>query len=80
METLHKPGVAIDAAVCAARVAIEGVITYTGAVHQTLAGDLTNNRASDRGQSVLHRTVIMVKQSWLLMSRHRFESQRLEWH
>ena len=78
METLHKSGIAIDAAVRATRVAIEGIITNTGPVEQTFAGKLTNNRTSDRGQSVLHGAVIMLEQSWLLTSRHRFESQRLD--
>ncbi len=80
METLHKPGIAIDTAVRAARVAVEGVITNAGAIQQTFAGNLTNNRTFDREDSVLHGAVSMLEQSWLLSSRHRFESQRLDWN
>ena len=77
---LHKPGIAVDATIRAACIAVEGVISNTGAVEQTLAGDLTNRRTSDRRYSVLHAATIMLEQSWLLTSRHRCESQRLEWN
>ena len=77
MEALHKPGIAIYAAIRAARVAVEGVITNTGAIQQTLAGDLTDNRPLHRGQLYLSGTVSMLEQTWLLMSGHEYKPQLL---
>ena len=74
METLHKSGIAIYAAIGAACVAIKGVITNTGAVQQALAGDLTNGCALHGRNLALLDTVVMLEQALLLIFGHGYES------
>ena len=78
MEALHKPGVAIDASVRAACIAVEGVITNTGMIQQAFAGHLTDNHSFYGGGPALLETVVMLEQALLLMSRHGHESQELD--
>ncbi len=70
METLHKTGIAIDAAVGAAGVGVEGVLADRGTIEEAFTFDLANNEALASISSWRRGLLGFFEQTWMGMLGH----------